>query len=557
MLQSVNVNTSNYSTSIDYLINPALESEKKPNSIKNSHISLTPSNSLSNYPNFYSKTPLSIKNSHILQNDFKLEPFNYKNSNKFDFVAENSIRDTFNKENAICQPKPSQNSVPLIDLANIDCRQYNNISLYTSVSSNRMDITNMTLNDIDMEIIPEENPTKIPLNQFKPVQTTQNLFVNKLLPEINSMPLIFQSPLIQPKVYHCNTSNLSLLSIPGVETGEFAINNPIDSFNSNSKNPQLVNSGFQVNKLSEIEIKNEQTSSINSFFHDSDINSKVSAGSFTNIHSDKINFTPELLIKDNCLGCSDRSEFMDFQAKMIDKNLDKQSFLLEKLTQLIPADFSDKESLSQSSFLASLDLESEDDNSFYDMFSKNDSDFKLNSDHSKATEEKISQRPARIRIKPVAFWKGEKMIYDQDRNLIGATKVKTECRQVSVKKTKKRVYRKKPEKKFQPKSEFFFPRDQWKVENFSGWKQAVVMETHTVKIVNVSLRPAQVYKNYLENDSLVVILKCQQRLVEIAIDNFSACLSQWDNYFIPKTKEFKVTNNGKIMMQMLINIYKN
>lgn len=89
------------------------------------------------------------------------------------------------------------------------------------------------------------------------------------------------------------------------------------------------------------------------------------------------------------------------------------------------------------------------------------------------------------------------------------------------------------------------------------YKQAVILENPVVKMITVSLKGSQTYKNLFNHDILTVVLKSQQNSAVLTYLDRAIKLSQWDNFFIAKSTSFTIVNQANKPMQILINVYKN
>ena len=250
------------------------------------------------------------------------------------------------------------------------------------------------------------------------------------------------------------------------------------------------------------------------------------------------------------------------------------SFFLEKLTDLIPPNMSEEESLSHLSMLTSIDLD-------FDLFSsrkgkisestflaqeENEVDTSVHSDTSqfKCVEQYTYERPKRKKIKPFAHWLGDRMVYDKHGSFVGIEKKIRPYKPNSKKSNHKAkeirgksIERCEKLENSEGKWEMnFFPRNQWKIESYRGWKQAVIMENPWLKVITISLNSSQDYTSITEHDTVVIVLKCQAQTIIIHSSGGSLCLKQWDNLLIPKNSKFTVENNGKVAMRMLLYINK-
>ncbi|OMJ70337.1 hypothetical protein SteCoe_31714 [Stentor coeruleus] len=224
------------------------------------------------------------------------------------------------------------------------------------------------------------------------------------------------------------------------------------------------------------------------------------------------------------------------------------SFLLDKVSQLITPSTKNRESPSGNTSLSSLALDSDSDKE------KLKEEIKKPVKKLPADQGTNGPGPKRKRIKPIAHWKNECLLYDDNKNLIGVRRFNEALSQPpSIKKPKK-------QNPFTINSESyiqgFYPKTQWKIEKNTDWHQAVVLETFDLTVITVSLKPQKCYENSFQFLTLLQVLKCQRTSLFIRCGNDETYMSQWDTQIVPQGAKLEVVNQSKISAQIILVINK-
>lgn len=224
------------------------------------------------------------------------------------------------------------------------------------------------------------------------------------------------------------------------------------------------------------------------------------------------------------------------------------SFLLDKVSQLITPSTKNHESPSGNTSLSSLALDSDSDKE------KVKEEIKKSVKKLPADQGTNGPGPKRKRIKPIAHWKNECLLYDDTKNLIGVRRFNEALSQPPNNKKPQRP------KHFTINSEAhiqgFYPKTQWKIEKNTNWDQAVVLETFDLTVITVSIKPQKHYENSFQFLTLLQVLKCQRASLLVHCGNDEAYLSQWDTQIIPQGTNLEVINQSKISAQIILVVNK-
>lgn len=267
---------------------------------------------------------------------------------------------------------------------------------------------------------------------------------------------------------------------------------------------------------------------------------------------EKSSISPNSLIKKSTIPSEISQKVLSTSTNFFSSIEHTRNFLIEKLAELIPADLSNEESISHLSALTDIkSFQSTDEETMSNLSDFTFSSQKLENfpESYKNPEELPHERPVRKRIKPIAHWRNDKLIYDKNRNLVGVEK---SIIQPTIKK-------KKPEKKTYQSfsSQNIITKSKWQMEKHPTWKQALLLENSSFQILSISLRSLEHYSNLFQTDSILIILQCAKFECTLSLNSADSSLQAWDNTFIPKFSNFAIKNQGKSLARFLLYISKN
>ena len=192
-----------------------------------------------------------------------------------------------------------------------------------------------------------------------------------------------------------------------------------------------------------------------------------------------------------------------------------------------------------------------------DKAKNEDSGFSLDSGYpNQVTEVKVQQANERKRFKPVQFWKNEEFSTDTSGNILSVNRRTEDAGwgRRNFGKTKKNSL--KSEKielgPVNGLNVWFFPKENWKVEDYEGWKQGLVLDNGTMRAKNIMLRGGCEFSECCEMNCVVRMIECMKSCVIFELEGMKNYFNKEDLAYIPKGCRFTVLNLSQKVVKILV-----
>lgn len=186
-----------------------------------------------------------------------------------------------------------------------------------------------------------------------------------------------------------------------------------------------------------------------------------------------------------------------------------------------------------------------------------DSNFTLDSSYpNQITEVKAQQPNERRKFKPVQYWKNEEFSTDTSGNIVSVNRKNGNVatgKQNHAKTVKNLTKSEKIELgPVNGLNVWFFPKENWKVEDFEGWKQGLVLDNGTVRAKNIMLKGGCEFSECCEMNCVVRMIECTKFGVIFELEGMKNYFNKEDLAYISKGCKFTVLNLSQKVVKMLV-----